>query len=513
MREVVSVWEEIGNQLRQAREQAGLSLEEIRDQTKIDIVSLRALERGDFDKISSPFYVRSHIRAYAKIVGLEPTYLLKKYRPIQDSDNTEQGNGLDSTGVINQMTGSWTPVGGDSPDLQHTVIHRRKTEPMDTPGAVLPAPSPSSDPRERTTYDPYRTRHSEPLSKVPDSGMTGGAVEPQSGGTSPGSHSGRNQNGRITETTRLPALRHSGLHRGGLTGTYTGHPAGATGGSHDNRIPSHHEDSSPYGEWRTRSEPMISSPTDQSRQSMRRSGRHTSVNSIGEVTESVHPEESESVLYPEPAGSLPSRSAGALVPYQPPAEDGEGRLSRTAARKAIDISPRGKGAGRWAAMLPKTWGARIGVFAAIILIPLAAVLAYNSINKPNEEQAQQKQRPSGGGRTNVASTDNSSSSAQVVPVNQGAGFTEYKLSEPDAVELRFKAQNSSWIQIRDQKEANSYLKDFTLNSGEEYPFKLEQGAKTDLWITVGAPQHIEITLNGQPIQAAKSVHIIISDSD
>ncbi|QKI83302.1 helix-turn-helix domain-containing protein [Kroppenstedtia eburnea] len=479
MREVVSVWEEIGNQLRQAREQAGLSLEEIRDQTKIDIVSLRALESGDFDKISSPFFVRSHIRAYAKIVGLEPTYLLKKYRPIQEGDNS----GLDSTGVINQMTGSWTPVGGGSPDLQNTMIHRRNTETMGTPSAGLPAVSQSGDHGER--YDPYRTRHSKPHTPVPDPGMMEESVDPQHGGSSPRPHTGRNHRmGRITETTRqLPALQ------------------------------SHDEDFSSYGEWRTRSETVISPPNDfRNQQSARRSGRHTSVNPTEEVTPSVHAEDAESDLYPEPVGSLPSRSAGALVPYQPPAEDGEGRLSRTAARKAIDISPRAKGAGRWVAKLPKTWAARIAVFAAIVLIPMTAVLAYNSMNKPEEEQAQ-KQQPSEGGRTNVASTDNNTSSAQVVPVNQGAGFSEYKLSEPSAVELQFKAQDSSWIQIRDQKEANTYLKDFTLKSGEGHPFKLEQGAKTDLWITIGAPQHIEITLNGQPIQAAKSVHIIISDSD
>ena len=144
---------------------------------------------------------------------------------------------------------------------------------------------------------------------------------------------------------------------------------------------------------------------------------------------------------------------------------------------------------------------------------MTAVLAYNSLNE--EEQVQEKPQPSGEGQTNVASTDNNnnSSSAQVVSVNQGAGFSEYKLSEPAAVDLQFKAQDSSWIQIRDQKEAveGSYLKDFTLQSGEGYSFKLEQGAKTELWITIGAPQDVEITLNRQRIQAAKSMHIILSD--
>lgn len=98
----------------------------------------------------------------------------------------------------------------------------------------------------------------------------------------------------------------------------------------------------------------------------------------------------------------------------------EGRLSRTAARKAIDISPRAKGrADGWPSS--RTWAARIAVFAAIVLIPMTAVLAYNSMNKPEEEQAQ-KQQPSEGGRTNVASTDNNTSSAQVVPVNQEPVF-------------------------------------------------------------------------------------------
>lgn len=506
MREVVSVWEEIGYQLRQAREQAGLSLDEIRDQTKIDIVSLRALENGDFNKISSPFFVRSHIRAYAKIVGLEPTYLLKRYRPIPEGDNSENGNGLDSTATMNQMTGSWNPVGGGSQDFQNTMIHRRNSEPMGT-STNLPAPSSSHGHQEE--YDPYRTRHSKALPSLSDSGIEE-SVDPQQGGL----HSGRSRMGKNTEVTcQLPALRHTGSHRGGQTqvpssDSDTEYPAGAPGGNDFGTTPVG-ESGVGDREWGTRSD----STDFRNPRPLRRSGRHTAANSIEGMSESPYAEDTGSELYPEPVGGLPSRSTGALVPYQPPVEDGEGHLSRTAARKAIDISPKAKGVGKWVAKLPKTWAARIAVFAAIVLVPMTAVLAYNSLNE--EEQVQEKPQPSGEGQTNVASTDNNnnSSSAQVVSVNQGAGFSEYKLSEPAAVDLQFKAQDSSWIQIRDQKEAveGSYLKDFTLQSGEGYSFKLEQGAKTELWITIGAPQDVEITLNGQRIQAAKSMHIILSD--
>lgn len=509
------MWSEIGNQLRQAREEAGLSLDEIRDQTKIDIVTLGALENGDFDKISSPFFVRSHIRAYAKIVGLEPTYLLKKYRPIQDGD--EQGSGLGATGTFSQQTASWTPVGG-APELQSTGVYRRNTGPTDA------VSGPSGERQESLAteeYDPYRTRHSEPIPRVTDpQGIEEPPFPPEEGIPSR-TQSKKKLTERLTESTlKLPALRKSLQHRGveepeEPLSPPSGGPIGNEGVPVGNdavprrNLPYYEENQSPVEELsRARKETAASRLTgSQNLPALRRSGRQRLLETTREMEDSGYTAEgtdSDPVLSETGGSGLPSRSAGALVPYQPPGGSVEGGLSRTAARKAIDVSPRVKGAAKWAAKLPKTWMARLAVFAAIILIPMTAVWAFSSMKEEPAEGQGQSGKADGTG-----SAADGETLAQVISVNKSPQFSEYKLSQPSAVDLRFKAQESSWVQIRDQKDAKGgYLKDVTLKPGEEFPFRQEKEVNNDLWVTIGAPQHVEITVNGQTIDATKSIHII-----
>ena len=91
---------EIGLRLKEARESLGLTIQDIRDQTRIESGYLIALENGDFDKLPSPYFVRTCIRAYAKCVGIEPHHLLKKYHPIPGdsgaSNSSKNGTRVDS---------------------------------------------------------------------------------------------------------------------------------------------------------------------------------------------------------------------------------------------------------------------------------------------------------------------------------------------------------------------------------------------------------------------------------
>ncbi|MDQ0416918.1 cytoskeletal protein RodZ [Croceifilum oryzae] len=72
--------EEIGHYLRQARESIGLSLDQLQEKTKIQKPFLIAIENGDFDKLPSPFYVRTYLRSYANQVKVEPHHILRHYR-------------------------------------------------------------------------------------------------------------------------------------------------------------------------------------------------------------------------------------------------------------------------------------------------------------------------------------------------------------------------------------------------------------------------------------------------
>lgn len=60
-----------GEQLKQAREAKGLSLDDVANQTRIPIRHLQNIEREDWDALPAPTYAVGFVRNYANIVGLD----------------------------------------------------------------------------------------------------------------------------------------------------------------------------------------------------------------------------------------------------------------------------------------------------------------------------------------------------------------------------------------------------------------------------------------------------------
>ncbi|PTX58656.1 cytoskeletal protein RodZ [Melghirimyces profundicolus] len=73
------------DRLREMRERAGLSLEEVQDRTKIQVRYLRAAEEGDFDRFPGKFYTRAFLRAYGEFLGLDPAPLLRQLEEVTAS--------------------------------------------------------------------------------------------------------------------------------------------------------------------------------------------------------------------------------------------------------------------------------------------------------------------------------------------------------------------------------------------------------------------------------------------
>ncbi|GAK30488.1 DNA-binding domain-containing protein [Weissella oryzae SG25] len=69
----------IGEELKAARLERNLSLDDIQQQTKIQKRYLAAIEAGNFDQLPGTFYERAFVRQYAAVVGLDPAALLEKY--------------------------------------------------------------------------------------------------------------------------------------------------------------------------------------------------------------------------------------------------------------------------------------------------------------------------------------------------------------------------------------------------------------------------------------------------
>jgi cytoskeletal protein RodZ len=69
----------IGDTLAEARRQAGLTITQVSQQTRIRESIIRSIEQGDFSPCGGDFYARGHIRSIANVVGVDPAPLIREY--------------------------------------------------------------------------------------------------------------------------------------------------------------------------------------------------------------------------------------------------------------------------------------------------------------------------------------------------------------------------------------------------------------------------------------------------
>jgi cytoskeleton protein RodZ len=74
----------LGAELKAARERHSLSLHQASQELHIGDWILDALERGDYSTLGAPIFVRGHLRAYARLLGLGEEQVLARYE--QESD-------------------------------------------------------------------------------------------------------------------------------------------------------------------------------------------------------------------------------------------------------------------------------------------------------------------------------------------------------------------------------------------------------------------------------------------
>jgi cytoskeleton protein RodZ len=86
----------IGEQLRLAREERGMALREISNQTRISMRYLEAIESDDYKRLPGGIFNRSFLKAYARCVGFDERQALEGYarlmresgQPFDDIDTT-----------------------------------------------------------------------------------------------------------------------------------------------------------------------------------------------------------------------------------------------------------------------------------------------------------------------------------------------------------------------------------------------------------------------------------------
>lgn len=69
----------IGGALADARSEAGLTITEVSQRTRIRETIIRAIERDDYSACGGDYYARGHIRAIARVVGTDPAPLIEEY--------------------------------------------------------------------------------------------------------------------------------------------------------------------------------------------------------------------------------------------------------------------------------------------------------------------------------------------------------------------------------------------------------------------------------------------------
>lgn len=77
----------IGEELRKRREELGLSIYDIENQTKIKASFIEAIEDENFDKIPGRVYVKGFIKNYAKVLGLDHLPYLQKVNQLFQEEN------------------------------------------------------------------------------------------------------------------------------------------------------------------------------------------------------------------------------------------------------------------------------------------------------------------------------------------------------------------------------------------------------------------------------------------
>ena len=69
----------IGESLAEARRQAGLTVGQVSNQTRIRESIIRDIEQDDFSASGGDFYARGHIRGIAAVVGADPVPLIREF--------------------------------------------------------------------------------------------------------------------------------------------------------------------------------------------------------------------------------------------------------------------------------------------------------------------------------------------------------------------------------------------------------------------------------------------------
>jgi cytoskeleton protein RodZ len=91
----------VGEQLRQARENQNLTVEQVAEMTNIRGDHVRALEEGNYEVFSAPVYIRGFVRTYSTLLKLDTAALLQQLgHELAESGQVDPMLAPESRGVL-----------------------------------------------------------------------------------------------------------------------------------------------------------------------------------------------------------------------------------------------------------------------------------------------------------------------------------------------------------------------------------------------------------------------------
>ena len=86
----------LGEKLRQAREERGISISEVAEQTRISPLYLKSIEKDDYKPLPGGIFNKGFVRSYARYIGFDEDEALADYAQIvaEDATLTEADHGV-----------------------------------------------------------------------------------------------------------------------------------------------------------------------------------------------------------------------------------------------------------------------------------------------------------------------------------------------------------------------------------------------------------------------------------
>jgi cytoskeletal protein RodZ len=526
---VAGVSVEIGNYLRQARESVGLSLDEVQEKTRIQKSFLEAIEKGDFDKLPSPFYVRTYLRSYANCVKVEPHYILREYRKreqaeryqtgqFQVSELTQQLNKLEQTGMHQfGLTGTLPKV---TQNTRPTVVNRTSlhtaltiANPTKTSIGKLPNKQENVEveqiSKEKLLSSSTKSERKFP-SLLPSQALT---THTQSATSRENRQTTKKESRTIAERTVPTQMYQSRLQK---QQTLPLSEVKQSAQLLPSRLTKSPEPGSLSRTQETQKQTKIETKIEQQTQpetrqtnSLSRNSRFRTTSTLPTVTSKStrdNPVINENSITKEsitPERTRLSRETGGQLPVGSHENSEVRTLSRSTYRNRPTNSE-------------NFFTGRViiaSVFAVLLLSGVGWYL-FSDGNKSNAGQekttvsppkSQQEQLPAGGSTKHTIQGDKGNLT------RESPGL--YTLTGIDKVTIELEPSGVSWVQIRTGREPTSdpkkFLKDVTLREKDStFRYIHTFSDVPDIYLSIGSPDKLKVTINGNAVDSTRIIHIV-----